>query len=95
MAASLLSKAVLTAMEKKLMSNYQWRTEIGRTSYAEGREEGKAEAARHVLLEILEGRGLKLSEQARARIAQGGDPEVLQAWAVKAALVRAVDEIFG
>jgi hypothetical protein len=60
----------------------------------QGKRLGRADAVARVLLTILAARGIAIPEQARARIAECADPDLLESWATRAATSTTVDEVF-
>jgi hypothetical protein len=60
----------------------------------EGKQQGRTDSATRVLLTILAARGIAIPEQARARIAECTDPELLERWATRAATPSTADEVF-
>lgn len=60
----------------------------------QGKRLGRAEGVAHVLLTILAARGIAIPEQARARIAECADPDLLENWAARAATSTTADEVF-
>ena len=55
---------------------------------------GRADSATRVLLTILAARGITIPEQARVRIAECADPDLLENWAARAATSTTADEVF-
>lgn len=97
-----LSEAALAALEELMNSgNYEFQSEFARTHQAKGRAEGReeglakgrAEGRAEALLAVLESRGLRVSNQARARILECTDGEQLDAWLRRAVSVASVDEL--
>ena len=60
----------------------------------QGKRLGRADGATRVLLTILAARGIAIPEQARARIAECADPDLLESWATRAATSTTADEVF-
>jgi len=60
----------------------------------EGKRLGRADCATRVLLTILAARGIAIPEQARARIAECADPDLLESWATRAATSTTADQVF-
>lgn len=85
---SALSPVLQKALEPRIMSEHafknvpvapplQWRAEYFRS---EGRTEGRAEGARHLLLRTIERKNIRLSEEQKSRIAQCQDVNLLELW---------------
>jgi hypothetical protein len=60
----------------------------------EGRDEGRADARAHAVLTVLRARGITVPDAARERILAQKDPEGLERWLERAAVVPAVDDVF-
>jgi hypothetical protein len=60
----------------------------------QGKRLGRADSATRVLLTILAARGITIPEQARVRIADCADPDLLESWAARAATSTTADEVF-
>lgn len=61
---------------------------------AEGIAEGKAEGEAEAILLVLEARGLEITAQERARIAECTDLAQLKAWVTRAATVPSTSDLF-
>jgi hypothetical protein len=59
-----------------------------------GRDEGRAEEAARAVLTVLRVRGVAVPAAASERILAQKDPERLERWLEKAAIVKAVDDVF-
>jgi hypothetical protein len=70
--------------------SYEFQSEFAKKHQAEGRAEGRAEA----VLDVLEARGVRASDEARARILACTDAAQLAAWVRKAGTVASADELF-
>jgi hypothetical protein len=82
-----LSEAARTALEDLMAAgNYEFQSEFAKKHQARG--EAKA------LLAVLEARGLRVSDEARARILACTDVAQLDAWIRKAATATSIDELF-
>jgi hypothetical protein len=82
-----LSEAARAALEDLMAGGtYEFQSDFARKHQAKGRAEA--------LLAVLEARGLRASEDARARILACADTTQLDVWIRKAISVRAVDELF-
>jgi hypothetical protein len=81
-----------------LPQDYQWQSEIGRTAKAKGEAEGlargKAEGKAEAVLDILQDRGLVVSETQRARVLSCSDLNLLRHWLRRALSVQSTDELF-
>jgi len=62
--------------------------------FARGKAEGEAEGKVTAVLAVLEAREVAVSEEARARISECGDIEVLDTWIRRAVTVSTADELF-
>ena len=65
--------------------------EEGRT---DGLIDGRIEGERQALLEVLQARGLEVTEEQRARIADCADPDQLKAWVRGAVTAVATSDLF-
>jgi len=61
----------------------------------QGRDEGRAEEAARALLTVLRARGITVPDAARERIVAERDPDRLESWLEKAAVVASVAEVLG
>ncbi|GAA3709904.1 hypothetical protein GCM10022224_089320 [Nonomuraea antimicrobica] len=61
---------------------------------AEGKVEGKVEGEVRSILLILNARGLHLTDEARTRITECTDPDILESWITKAITATSTDELF-
>jgi hypothetical protein len=94
-----LSQAAQTALEGLMASGtYEFQSEFAKKHQAKGRAEGVAEGEAkgraEALLDVLEARGLPVSDEARARILACTDAAQLAAWVRSAVTVASVDELF-
>jgi hypothetical protein len=86
-----VSKAARAALEELMASgNYEFQSDFVKKFLAKGEAKGRAES----LLEVLEARGLHVSDEARARILACTDAAALDAWLRKAATATTVDQVF-
>jgi hypothetical protein len=86
-----LSEAAGAALEDLMAGGtYEFESDFAKKYQAKGRAEGRAEA----LLAVLEARGLRASDEARARILACTDVAQLDAWIRKAVSVTSADEFF-
>ncbi|WP_256863314.1 hypothetical protein [Microbispora sp. GKU 823] len=60
----------------------------------EGREEGRAEGEIDAIFNVLDVRGLEVSDDTRERIRRCNDLDQLKAWVRRAVTVTSVDELF-
>jgi flagellar biosynthesis/type III secretory pathway protein FliH len=65
-----------------------------RQGMQQGMQLGRAEGAARVLLTILAARGIAKADQARTRISECTDPDLLERWAARAATCSTIDEVF-
>ncbi|MFJ5263739.1 hypothetical protein ACIQAC_25090 [Streptomyces sp. NPDC088387] len=68
---------------------YFWRHPLAEQVREEGREQGRIEDRRGMILQILEWRGIPVSEDVRRRVDASSDLGQLEVWAQRA--VRATD----
>ena len=61
----------------------------------EGREEGQAAARAVTVLEVLDARGLPITDEQRRRIQECKDIDTLARWLRRAVTVASTEEIFG
>ena len=60
----------------------------------EGREEGRQEGEAIAVVKLLEGRGVALSDQQRARILECDDSGLVDKWLIRAATAEHADDVF-
>lgn len=95
---------VARAALEALMSfeKYEYRSDFAKKYVAQGRVEGRVEGriegrvleAKRLLLAILAERHLGPSDPARARVEACGDPDVLEAWVLRATSAAAEADVF-
>jgi len=86
-----VSEAARAALEKLMTSGtYEFQSDFVRKLIAKGEANGRA----HAILAVLEARGLRASDEARARILACTDSAQLEAWIRKAVAITSVDELF-
>jgi predicted transposase YdaD len=61
---------------------------------AEGEAKGKAEGEARALLAVLAARGLKITDDIRARIIAAADLSQIETWIVRAATAATIDDVF-
>ena len=90
-----LSKAARKAFEM-LPQGYQWQSEVARTAEAKGEAKGskKAKGKAEDVLDILEARGLAVSDAHKTRVLSCSDLDLLRHWLRRAVTVRSTDELF-
>jgi post-segregation antitoxin (ccd killing protein) len=74
-----------------MMKGYEYQSDFAKKYVAQGRTEEGARA----LLTVLRARGMAVSDVARERILAQKDPERLERWLEKAAVVASVAEVLG
>ena len=94
-----LSQAARAALEDLMAGGtYEFQSEFAKTHQAKGRAEGeakgRAEGLAEAVLDVLEARGLPVSDEARARILACTDATQLAAWVRRAVTVASVDALF-
>ncbi len=86
-----LSQAARAALEDLMAGGtYEFQSDFAKKHQATGRAEGRAES----ILDVLEARGLAVSDDARARILACTDAAQLAAWVRKAVTAASVEELF-
>jgi hypothetical protein len=93
-----LSEAARAALEELMAGgSYEFQSEFAKKHQAkgraEGRTEGRAEGQAEALLAVLDARGLRISDEARARILACTDTEQLADWLRKAATATSIDQV--
>ncbi|MEU3730238.1 hypothetical protein AB0E81_12605 [Streptomyces sp. NPDC033538] len=71
------------------------REEVREEARAEARAEGATARAAEDVLAVLDTRGVDVPQEARARITDCDDPDVLRAWLRQAAIATSIDDVFG
>ena len=94
-----LSEAAKAALENLMAAGtYVVQSEFAKkhqaTGRVEGRVEGRIEGRAHAVVDVLEARGLTVSEDSRSRILACTDAGQLSAWLRKAATATTVDQVF-
>jgi hypothetical protein len=84
-----LSAAARKAFEM-LPHGYEFQSEVGRNGQVRGRVESKAED----ILEVLDARGIAVTDEQRNRISDCQDLDTLNGWIRKAATVASADDLF-
>lgn len=86
-----VSKAARAALEELMASgNYEFQSDFVKKYLAKGEATGEAKA----LLAVLEARGVRVSDEIRARVLACGDAAQLATWLRKAATATTVDQVF-
>ena len=102
-----LSEAARAALEELMAAgSYEFQSDLAKKHQAKGRAEGeakgraegeakgRAEGRAEALLAVLEARGVRISNDARACISNCSDAAQLDAWIRKAVTVSSVEELF-
>jgi hypothetical protein len=94
-----VSEAARTALEKLMASgDYEFQSDFAKRYIAKGMTEGMAkgvaEGCAKSVLAVLEARGLRASDEGRARILACTNVAQLDTWIRKAVSVNSVDELF-
>ena len=90
-----LSEAARTALEDLMAGGtYEFQSEFAKKHQAKGRAEGAAQGRAEALLAVLQARGLRVSDEVRARVLGCTDLAKLDAWVRQAVTVTSVDELF-
>lgn len=76
------------------LQNYEVRSEYLRKLKAEGRAEGRAEGLGRAVLEVLEARGLSVTDEQREMVTRCADVDTLLAWLQRAVTASRPDELF-
>ena len=69
--------------------NYEFQSDFAKKLIAKGRAEGRA----HAILDVLEARGVHVSDEARARVLACTDAAQLATWLRKAATATSIDQV--
>jgi hypothetical protein len=88
-----LSEAARKAFQM-LPQGYEFQSELVRKSVEKGRSEGRAEEKAADVLDVLDARGLTVTQPQRERILGCSDLELLKTWLRRAATVASSDELF-
>ncbi|MGH7439514.1 MAG: hypothetical protein ACRENE_27815 [Polyangiaceae bacterium] len=90
-----LPEATKAALEHLMATgNYEFQSDFAKKHQAKGRTEGRAEGRAQAILDILEARGLAVSEEARARVLGCTDTAQLDLWLRKSATATSVEQVF-
>lgn len=94
---SCLEDARAKQMWRDLMANIQyfWRHPLAEQVREEGREEGRVEAKAETVLQILQWRGIPVSDAVRERVKACADLDRLEVWAQRAMNAADAAELFG
>ncbi len=76
------------------MERHEYLSDFAKKHVAEGREEGRAQGEAHALLTFLAARGFVVDAELQARVRGCTDLGQLDRWIARAAVVRALDEVF-
>jgi hypothetical protein len=77
-----------------LPQGYEWQSDLARNSAARGRAEGEARGRAEGVLEVLEARGIAVSDVERQRVLGCTDLDRLRCWMRRAATIAKADELF-
>ena len=78
-----------------MATTYQYKSEFARKHVNQGRVEGRVEGRAEAVIEILDARRVKMSDDDRTRITACQDIEQLTTWIRRAATADSVDDLFG
>ncbi len=93
--ASTLNDATRIALEELMQTQgYEYKSEFGREAFSRGKVEGQLSALRGAILQVLDARGVAVSNAERARIEDEADPAVLDRWHWRATRVATTTDIF-
>ena len=70
-----------------------YRSDFARRHFAAGLAEGRAEGKAIALLAILEARGIEISDDSRAMIANTTDLDLLSEWIRRAAAAHTIEDV--
>jgi hypothetical protein len=73
---------------------YEYQSEFARGYFFQGVAEGEAKGEAQALLEVLDVRGVDVSEDVQARVVACKDVDQLKAWLRRAATAHSIDEVF-
>jgi hypothetical protein len=85
-----LPAAARRHLEEQMTTTYEYRSEFMRNVVGRAKAEGEA----HAVLTFLAARGVEVPDEARARIVECTDVDVLDAWARRAATATTVEDLF-
>jgi hypothetical protein len=88
-----LGEAARKAFEM-LPQGYQFQNSALREALARGRAEGSAEARAIAVLDVLDARGLRVTDEQRQRVLHCADADTLTGWLRRAATAASVSDIF-
>ncbi|MER6343140.1 hypothetical protein ACWC10_08615 [Streptomyces sp. NPDC001595] len=71
-------------MSRRPAIQYVWRHPLAEQAREEGREQGRVEIRRHLVLKILEWRGIPVTDRTRHRVDTCSDLAQLETWAQRA-----------
>jgi hypothetical protein len=92
---SALSEAVRRTLEKEMtIRNYEYQSDFARKYFAQGVQQGAAEAKAKAVLEVFDARGLPVPEEVRQRVLATTDLPTLDHWLRRAVLVASASELF-
>lgn len=74
---------------------YRFQSEYAEMLRTEGMEKGRLEEGIHVLLRLLDRRGVAVSEAAREKITACTDTGLIEDWIDRAVTATTTDELFG
>ncbi|GIE79827.1 hypothetical protein Aph02nite_57770 [Actinoplanes philippinensis] len=93
--------SVLPAAARKLLEDYMtttdypFQSEFAKRNFADGKQEGRAEAKAQDILTILDARGVTVADKARKTITDCVDLEQLDRWIRRAATAARVEDLDG
>ncbi|HVW39899.1 MAG TPA: hypothetical protein VHC18_00980 [Amycolatopsis sp.] len=77
---------------------YEYQSDFARKYFGQGRieglDEGRVEGEATALLDVLAARDITITDNARTRIHDCSDPELLRTWIRRAVTATTVDELF-
>ncbi|MDT0477183.1 hypothetical protein RM863_34190 [Streptomyces sp. DSM 41014] len=73
---------------------YFWRHPLAEQVREEGREEGRLEKCRELVIDILKWRGLPVTDSVRERVSRCADLVQLETWGQRAVRVSDTEELF-
>lgn len=90
-----LGDAARAAFEDLMtQSNYEFRSDFAKKHRAAGKSEGKAEGKAEGVLQVLDARGIDVSDEQKSRILGCTDIAVLDRWIRRAVTIATTEELF-
>lgn len=88
------ARAAWEALMTAGLRDYRYQSEYARKYFADGELSGEQRGEARALLEVLDARGLAVSDEARARITGCADTDQLAHWIRRAVVITTTEELF-